>query len=470
MVSLPLLSRLMLMYEKYLRPVLQYLFRTCRSGIQTVRALSWPEVRDLFLFARRRLQEESLPQVAGSLTFTTVFALVPLLTIALAIFTTFPMFNAFRSSLEAYFVQSVMPKSISNNILSYLTMFASKATRLSAVGAVTLIFTSIAMMNLIERVFNRIWRVRGQRSWTRRILVYWALITLGPLLIGVSLTMSSQVFMATSDLVGSIPVLGAVVYTAVSLALTMAAFTLLYVVVPNRDVDWHDAAWGGLVAGVAFEVAKRGFAIFITQFPTYSKIYGALAAVPLFLLWVYVSWLITLVGALLAAALPVVKYERWWHDAQPGGEFVDAMAILKVLHVACKCGDTALVSAGHIRARTRLGFDEMDNLLERMLAEGWVGRVAVPAPKRVQWGKRVSDGADHWVILANVEKLTLADVYRLFVFAGMPVNAGVVADSDDERDRRAARDAALLAREVETAVEGGLGKSLAAHFGPIDCR
>lgn len=470
MVSLPLLSRLILMYEKYLRPTLQYLFRTCRSGIQTVRSLSWPEVRDLILFARRRLREESLPQVAGSLTFTTVFALVPLLTIALAIFTTFPMFNAFRSSLEAYFVQSVMPKTISNNILNYLTMFASKATRLSAVGAVTLIFTSIAMMNLIERVFNRIWRVRGQRSWTRRILVYWALITLGPLFIGVSLTMSSQVFMATSDLVGHVPILGTLIYTVLSLALTTATFTLLYVVVPNRDVDWHDAAWGGLVAGLAFEVAKRGFGIFITQFPTYSKIYGALAAVPLFLLWVYVSWLITLFGALLAAALPVVKYERWWHEAQPGGEFVDAMAILKVLHVACKCGDTALVSAGQIRERTRLGFDEMDNLLERMMAEGWVGRVPVPAPKRVQWGKRVSDGSDHWVILANMEKLTLADVYRLFVFAGMPVNAGVVADGDDERDLRAARDAAWLAREVETAVEAGLGKTLAAHFGPIDCR
>lgn len=458
------------MYEKYIHPVLQYVSRSCRSGIDTVRSLSWPEVRDLFLFAHRRLREESLPQVAGSLTFTTVFALVPLLTIALAIFTTFPLFNTFRTSLEAYFVQSVMPKSISSTILNYLTMFASKATRLSAVGAVALIFTSIAMMNLIERVFNRIWRVRAERRWTKRILVYWAIITLGPLLIGVSLTLSGQVFMATSDLIGDVPVIGALIYTVLSLALTTATFTLLYVAVPNRDVDWYDAAWGGLVAGLAFEVAKRGFAVFITQFPTYSKIYGALAALPLFLLWVYVSWMITLFGALLVAALPVVKYERWWHEAQPGGEFVDAMAILRVLHVACKCGDTALVSAGAIRARTRLGFDEMDSLLERMMAEGWVGRVKVDAPQRVQWGKRVSDGGDHWVILANVEKLTLAEVYRLFVFSGMPINAGVVTDSDDERDLQAARAAASLAREVEAAVEAGLGKTLAEHFGPIDCR
>jgi membrane protein len=138
--------------------------RSCKSGWEAARSLSWPEVRDLLMFARRRLREESLPQVAGSLTFTTVFALVPLLTIALAIFTTFPMFTTCRHSLEAYFAQSVMPKTISSTILNYLTMFASKATRLSAVGAVALIVTSMAMMSLIERVFNRIWRVRGQRA------------------------------------------------------------------------------------------------------------------------------------------------------------------------------------------------------------------------------------------------------------------------------------------------------------------
>jgi membrane protein len=458
------------MFLKYIYPIFQTIFRACRGGVETVRSLSWQEIRDLMLFARRRLREESLPQVAGSLTFTTVFALVPLLTIALAIFTTFPMFNTFRSSLEAYFIQSVMPKAISSTILNYLTQFASKATRLSAVGAVALLLTSSAMIGMIEKVFNRIWRVREARGWAKRVVVYWAIITLGPLLVGVSLTLSSQVFMATSDLVGDVPVVGALIYTVLSLSLTTIGFTFLYATVPNRDVDWHDAAWGGLVAGLAFEVAKRGFALFITHFPTYSKIYGALAALPLFLLWVYVSWMITLVGALLVAALPVVKYERWWHEAVPGGEFVDAMAILKVLHVACTCGDTALVSSRAIRSRTRLGFDEMDMLLEKMVAEGWVGRVKTEAPSRVQWGKRVSDGADQWVILANVNKLTLADVYRLFVFGGMPVNAGVVADSDDERDLQAARDAAALARQVENAVEQGLGRTLAEHFGPIDCR
>jgi membrane protein len=458
------------MFSKYVYPIWQFLKQRVDGSAEAVRSLSWQEIRDLLLFARRRLREVSLTQVAGSLTFTSVFALVPLLTIALAIFTTFPMFKAFRSALEAYFIQSVMPKAISNTIMGYLTGFAAKATRLSAVGAVALVVTSVAMMGMIERVFNRIWQVRQERGWAKRILVYWALITLGPLLIGASLTLSSHFFMATSDLVGGIPVLGALVYTLLSIALTTAGYTLLYVSVPNRDVDWRDAAWGGLVAGIAFEVAKRGFAIFITQSPTYSKIYGALAALPLFLLWVYVSWLITLSGALLVAALPVVKYERWWHEAVPGGEFVDAMAILKVLYTACHCSDTALVNAGAIRRATRLGFDEMEVLLEKMAAEGWVGRVQTEAPRRVQWGKRVSEGGDHWVLLANVHRLTLADVYRLFVFGGMPVNAGVVADGDDERDVRAANEAAALARSVETAVEQGLGHTLAEQFGQPACR
>ncbi|HEY1151254.1 MAG TPA: YihY family inner membrane protein [Pseudoduganella sp.] len=446
-----------------LKSAITYVSRGCGKAVAELRALSWAEIRDLFRFARRRLREESLPQVAGGLTFTTVFALVPVLTIALAIFTTFPMFKTFRTALEAYFIQSVMPKEISNTILNYLTNFASKATRLSAVGAVTLMLTSVAMMSTIEGVFNRIWRVKTVRRLTKRILVYWALITLGPLVVGVSITLSTHLFSATTSLVGNI--FGDLFYALLSVVLTTLGFTFLYISVPNRNVDWRDALVGGAVAAIAFELAKRGFAIFISQVPTYSKIYGALAALPLFLLWIYVSWLITLIGALITAALPVVKYERWWHEAPPGGAFVDAMAVLKVLHEAREKADNALVTSAEIRARTRLGFDEMDLLLEKMLAQGWVGRVKVAPPPRVQFGKRVSEGADNWVLLANLEKLTLADVYRLFVFGGMAVNAGMASDSASEDDRLVSQEASMLARQVEDAVEAGLGVTLSAHFG-----
>ena len=437
------------------------------SGADIVRGLTWSEARDLFYFARRRLIEEQLPQVAGSLTFTTTLALVPLLTIILAIFTTFPIFENFRTGLEAYFLKTMMPRGISDTVIGSLTQFASKAKGLSAVGAVMLFFTSAAMMGMIERAFNQIWKVKRVRPLGQRVVIYWALVTLGPLLFGLSITATTQLFLATSSLTQgaaffSSPLFASVFYTMVSVALTGVAYTLLYMLVPNKFVDWRDAVWGGLVAAVAFEVAKRLFAMFIRQFPSYAVVYGALAALPLFLTWIYLSWMITLVGALLTAALPVVKYERWWYKPVPGGAFVDAMAILKVLHGSTQMNETALVSSASIRAHTRFGYDEMTMLLERMLSGGWVGRVQDDATRRSRWGKGVVENADHWVLLANVNKLRLADVYRLFVFNGVAVDAAKPLDLD--QDSPMTLDTSALARQVELAVEGGLDQTLAVHF------
>jgi membrane protein len=432
-------------------------------SVDMVRGLTWRETRDLVRFAQRRLKEEKLPQLAGSLTFTTTLALVPLLTIVLAIFTTFPIFGQFRSALDHYFVQTVMPKAIANTISSNLTQFASKATRLSAVGAVALLVTSTAMMNMIERAFNQIWRVPRPRPLVQRVMIYWALVTLGPLAFGVSLTLTSQLFLATGGLFSSVPFIGALVTTLVSVALTTAAYTFLYMTVPNRFVDWRDAVWGALVAALAFEIAKRMFGLFIRQFPTYAIIYGALAALPLFLLWMYLSWLITLVGALLTAALPVVKYERWWYEPVPGGAFVDAMAILKVLYGGAGVTGTALVSSAAIRAHTRIGYDEMTMLLEQMLAIGWVGRVQNDVSARARWGIGARESADNWVLLVDPGKIRLSDVYRLFVFGG--AGGETAHGAAPVPVSPLALDAATLARQVETAVERGLEQTLVEHFG-----
>ena len=198
------------------------------------------------------------------------------------------------------------------------------------------------------------------------------------------------------------------------------------------------------------------FGLFISQFPTYAIIYGALAALPLFLVWMYLSWLITLVGAVLAAALPVVKYERWKHQPAPGSAFVDAMAVLKVLYGSSQLTGTALVSSAAIRAHTRIGYDEMSMLLEKMVAAGWVGRVQDELPARARWGRGARENVDNWVLLADPGKLRLADVYRLFVF-----EAG---GGDSAPATPLALDTAALARQVEAAVEDGLEQSLASHF------
>jgi membrane protein len=412
--------------------------------LSILRGMSWSDLRDLFVFARNRLHEERLSQVAGSLTYTTVLALVPILTIALAIFTTFPLFNTFRAALESYLSESLIPSSISTTILGYLTQFATQAKSLSAVGAVLLIVTAVLMMMTVDRTLNDIWRVKTQRPFAQRVTVYWAIVTLGPLLIGVSMTLTSYLFTATSDVVASVPFIGAVFYTLISILFTTGAFTLLYLMVPNRPVNWRDAAWGGLVAAIAFEIVKRLFAGFVSQSPTYTMVYGAVAAIPIFLLWIYLCWLITLFGAVLAASLPIVKYERWWYVAAPGSAFVDAMAIIEVLYRARVSGTNAVVDTLTIRRKTRLGFEEIERLLQNMLDVNWVGRVKPGQTGRARWSRRIEEGFDNWMLVANPEQLTLADVYRVFVF-------------DPSGD-------APLARQVETAVEQGLSETLSAHF------
>jgi membrane protein len=315
------------------------------------------------------------------------------------------------------------------------------------------------MMGMIERAFNQIWRVKRPRPLSQRVMIYWALVTLGPLLIGLSLTMTAQLFTATSGLLKPLPYAGALFYTAVSVLLTTGAFTLLYMWLPNRYVDWRDAVWGGLVAALAIEVAKRAFAVFIKQFPAYAVIYGALAALPLFLLWIYLSWLITLVGALITAALPIVKYERWWHRPVPGSEFVDAMAILKVVHASRELSDSSLVATSAIRRHTRIGYDEMTELLQQMELHGWVGRVRAPVRRRGPFGRRMREDLDHWVLLVNPDKVRVADVYRLFAFAG-----GAAEGGKQDGGSPLQLDTGALARQVEEAVERGLDQTLSENF------
>ncbi len=372
------------------------------------------QIRDLWHFVMRRLREERLPEVAGSLTYTTVLALVPVLTVAFAIFTTFPLFNSFRDALEAYLVQSVMPAGVANTIRDYLTQFAAKASRVSAFGAAFLFVTAILMFGTVDRTLNRIWRVRESRPFLQSLVVYWAVMTLGPLLMGASLTAASELLPWLTDAPRKLTWLRSLVALLLSLGLSTLAFALLYLTVPNRFIDWREAVIGGLVAAVGFEITRRLFSFSIAVGGGYRAIYGALAAVPIFLIWIYLFWLITLLGAVVAAALPVMRYERWWHRAAPGTEFLDAMAVLQALYQA-RDGQAA-VDALQLRERTHLGFEESESLLQRMLDAGWVGRIRAQRTPGLKLRRRAQARDERWTLLANPAKLTVADVYRRFAF------------------------------------------------------
>ena len=405
-------------------------------------------LRDLWQFVARRLREERLFEVAGSLTYTSVLALVPVLTIAFAIFTTFPLFTAFRDSLETYFVQSVMPKGIANTILDYLTQFSSKASRLSAVGAVFLIVTAIMMFGTVDRTLNRIWRVRESRPFLQSLVVYWAVMTVGPLLLGASLTAASEFLPLLGGTSRAPSMLRSAFSLLLSLSLSTLAFALLYQTVPNRFVDWREAIIGGLVAAIAFEITRRLFAFSINIGGGYRAIYGALATIPVFLIWVYLFWLIILLGAVVAAALPVMRHERWWHRAAPGSEFLDAMALLKVLFDARQ--GNAAIDVMTIRKLTQLGIEESESLLHRMHEAGWVGRIRSQRLPGLQWRRSSQAKQERWALLMNPDHLAVADVFRVFAFTPAPESG--------------------LSGEVAQFIDRDLSSSVAAYFSAPDAK
>lgn len=389
----------------------------CMFQLRKIRGLTSEQLRTLFKFAANRLNEDRLPQVAGSLTFTTVLSLVPVITVALAIFSAFPLFSTFRSALEDYLMQNMLPSTgVAGTIMGYLNQFASKSARLSAVGGAALIVTSAMTIATIEQAFNQIWRVKKARPLVHRVLVYWAIITLGPLLIGISITLTTYFASLINVAVDGFPLIASTFSLITSVFLGTIAFTALYMLIPNQQVDWRDAFWGGLMASIVIEIAKKVFTLYIIKLPTYTVVYGALAALPIFLLWVYIMWMITMIGAVIAAALPVVRHERWWHVAVPGSEFVDAMIIIKLLRDARINSELATVDLALLRAKTRLGHEELQAILQKMIDAGWVGSIKEDEAKKSIWKKRDEQCQERWVLLANPDMLRISDIYRMFVF------------------------------------------------------
>lgn len=364
--------------------------------------LDWETLKQLLGFIARRSSEDRIPQIAGSLTFTTVLSMVPLFAVTFALFTAFPIFNSFRDSLQGFLASHLMPESVNSQIFKYLNLFASKAKGLTAAGLIGLLVTSVATMMTIESVFNVIWRVSRPRPLAQRVLVYWSILTLGPLLFGISLSISSYVLSQSMSLVHTLPIGATWLLGWVPLGLTAVGFTLLYTYMPHIKVNWRDAAVGGVAAAVAFELAKRGFAFYIKQFPTYTAVYGAFATVPIFLLWVYLSWLVTLLGATLTAILPALRQGHFYRRQFPGSELLDMLTLLALMNEAREAGRAGVTiteAAGRLQCR----LEHALRLLSALEQLEWVGRL-------------VRNGvADRWLLLANPHGICLDTLIRYLV-------------------------------------------------------
>ena len=251
----------------------------------------------------RRFGDVRTVQTAGALSFTTLLAIVPLLTIALWAFSGVPAFAEVLAAFERFVAAQLLPEgALGAPVTGRIGEFRGNAARLGALGLGFLLVVAILLLLTVEETLNRIFAVTRRRSLLRRLLVYAVLLALGPVLIGASLTMTTYVAGASIGLLD----LGEAARTALGVlpfAFTCVALTLLYFLGPYRRVGPGHALLGGLFAAALFELAKRGFALFVAKFPTYALIYGAFAALPMFLLWLYLSWLVVLIGATLTAQL-----------------------------------------------------------------------------------------------------------------------------------------------------------------------
>jgi membrane protein len=346
--------------------------------LQTLRTWPWFETARTL---RQRFREDRLGVTASSLTFTTLIALVPLLTVMLALFAAFPMFAKFQGALQQYFLQSLVPDGIAKPVLGTLTQFATKANRLGSAGLVFLLFTALALMLTIDRTLNAIWRVRKPRPIAQRVLVYWAAITLGPLLLGISLTLSSYALTASRGIVDALPGGLALALQILEFVLLWLAMSALFRYVPNTDVRWRHALAGGFFVAAGLEVAKRVLAWYVGAMPGISMVYGAFATLPILLLWIYVSWLVVLFGAVIAAYAPSLQMHLVPQRDAPGQRFALALALLRELEQVRAAPPHGLTIA-QFAAGQRIDPLQVEPLMELLLRLGWVARVDEESAKR----------------------------------------------------------------------------------------
>lgn len=343
----------------------------------------------------RHFREDRCFEAAGALSYTSLLALVPLMAVTLGVISAFPVFDQWASALQDFIFENFVPAA-GDMVQRYLQQFVGNTAGLTGAGTVFLIVTALLLMSTIEKSFNRIWRVQTPRRLVSRLVMYWAALTLGPLLMGASLALTSYLAALPLFSVSWVPgVSQSVLLTLAPFVVSLAAFTLVFMIVPNRRVAFRHALAGALVSAVLFEITKRGFVWYVTGFPTYEKLYGALATVPLFLVWIYVSWVVILLGGSVAAALTTFSFRRADWRWQSRHELVLALRLLGHLWAAQRVGVT--LSSAELLAREPAVTDAQ---LQRLLGDLDRARLVGQA-----------DNGD-WMLAADLAEVPMSSLYR----------------------------------------------------------
>ncbi|WP_118792014.1 YihY family inner membrane protein [Neisseria bergeri] len=361
-------------------------------------------------FVVRRFSEERVPQAAASMTFTTLLALVPVLTVMVAVASIFPVFDRWSDSFVSFVNQTIVPQG-ADMVFDYIDAFRDQANRLTAIGSVMLVVTSLMLIRTIDNAFNRIWRVNTQRPWMMQFLVYWALLTFGPLSLGVGISfMVGSV--QDSVLSSGVQQWADALKTAARLAFMTVLLWGLYRFVPNRFVPARQAFVGALITAFCLETARFLFAWYMGNFDGYRSIYGAFAAVPFFLLWLNLLWTLVLGGAVLTSSLSYWQGEAFRRGFDSRGRFDDVLKILLLLDAAQKEGRT--LSVQEFRRHINMGYDELGELLEKLARYGYI-----------------YSGRQGWVLKTGADSIELSELFKLFVYHPLPVERDHVNQAVD---------------------------------------
>jgi len=349
-------------------------------------------------YLRLRFEADQCTRTAAALAYTSLLALVPLFTVVFVALSAFPAFADWRDVIERFVFENFVP-ALGAQVRAYLTDFSAKARGLQAVGVTILLATVLLMMATIEAAFNVIWGVRRRRPLVVRFLVYWSVLTLGPILIGAGMVATSYVI--SLPLIarhGLEPDLQGRALALVPVVASTLAFVMFFKLIPYRPVPTRHALIGGILASILFELAKRGFAIFVTRFAAQEAIYGAFATVPIFLTWLYLSWLIVLLGAEITHCLTTFRGLRAQRGLPALAElpFYPAYRVLLHLHDAQMRG-ASMSDKDIVKREPALGYAEIDAALEALDRAGWVAR---------------SDDFE-WMLARDLDRVTVLDLLRI---------------------------------------------------------
>jgi membrane protein len=347
-----------------------------------------------FRFTWKRFLGDRLFEAAGALSFTTVFALVPLSMVVFGVLSAFPVFDEWSSSLRAYIFANFVPRAASA-VQNYLSEFSANTKSLTTAGAMALLVSLLVTLSSVESIFNRIWRVPTARPRFGRFLVYWTVLTLGGLVAATSLALSTRFFALA--IFETVPGrwLEAIMLRLAPMAIEMLAFAAVFKVVPHRTVKWRHALAGAVLSVLLFETVKWGIGLYLGSFGSYQKIYGPLAFVPIFLLWIYLGWSSILFGASFASSLSAFRYQPAVLRLPHGYELYGLLRMLGRFHQA--------------RAKGRgLHSDEiqqMEPILTDALVQELLAKLdGIDVVSRAESGE--------WLLARDLDDVTLGELYE----------------------------------------------------------